>query len=532
VSCDWEGNVYCTGISKDADDDGHFMAVKLNGSTGLTVWPNSGSHSSPDYDFHNGAIKLSDDSSDGLDGMAVPICAMSMKNEPGDEPTFAITGPTNPSGGGGKWRTVVFEYDSTNGVRVKSGWPVDDFGDHAADISRAVAIGTDNTVYVTGGVHVDGDAEQFTTVRYKAGGNNVSPVRYWTDDDWITAANKGSHGKAIALDYDGNAYVTGDLIGGTAPEIGTAKLKKEASSPHQEAWRDYYHPCDGSASPNSISLSFEIEDDAIKTYTYVTGLRTTEGFIGSKDVLTIRYLTTGVRDWFVNSSTLNQAGLHVEAIGYGNAYVAGSNDLDYLINGYRRSGTARFTASYDNDDENDEARSCVVGAAGLAYYTCVSPESGQDDLLTLSHTESHDTLAPRSADVTRGIGTGDETGVAGSDDSYLQMDTETGDGKVIAEFGGVVTTSSPTELSVTIEGHVSTSGIRERVEVYDQIIGDYVWVADQPATTSDAKTVIPLKDDPKQYIDGSGKVNVRVTYYGSSAFSAYIDLMRWDILGS
>lgn len=188
VVCDWQGHPYCCGVSRDTNGKGHFFVVKLNPADGSFVWPSSGSGGSGNnaYRFYNGAIQLNDNSDDGVDRLhdpilysilgAPPLCAIAIENIAGSQPTFAITGPTQPSGSSyNKWRTVVFEDDGSGGVQIKSGWPVDDFqtvNDH--DQSYAVAIAPDHTVYVTGGVHSSTTSEAMTTVRYYAAGTCVS----------------------------------------------------------------------------------------------------------------------------------------------------------------------------------------------------------------------------------------------------------------------------------------------------------------------------------------------------------------------
>jgi hypothetical protein len=51
--------------------------------------------------------------------------------------------------------------------------------------------------------------------------------------------------------------------------------------------------------------------------------------------------------------------------------------------------------------------------------------------------------------------------------------------------------------------------------------------------SSDVRAIIPLKNDPAQYID-SGVMKVRVRFLGgaSSSWTAYIDQLRWDVIGT
>jgi hypothetical protein len=425
----------------------------------------------------------------------------------------------------------------------------------------AVAINpADNTVYVTGGKHTATEQEEFYTVRYKAGGNTFSEPRIW-EDHWVEYVGKPSHGVDIALDYSGNAYVTGPLLeylgSGTNHhgQTGTRRINKEpTSTPLQSdvAWSTLYQTEDGN-SPNSLSLSFEFESGVIKTYTYVTGEQNVLGLgTGGRDVFTLRYQWDGDEDWHVPFGAFDKDdyGLHVAAAGRGNAYVTGmrhggTNTLgDYLLAGYRRANTTRFTpASYSNSGE-DEGRWGAIGGAGLLYYTGASAGTSTGfDFATQQHVE---TASPSNPSGTNGYfvqaGTytsGGLSDLSSADSNYLIVAAATNAHTpvVFVNFEGTVSTSA-TELSIHLLGQVTGSGatgVREKVEVYDLLTNAYVMIADHPASVStDSPVALPLKNDAAQYIDGSGIVKIRVSYYGgtSSSWSAKYNLVRWDIIGT
>jgi hypothetical protein len=560
IACDWQGNVYCAGVTKDSDGHGHFTVLKLT-SSGATVWPTSGSGGSGSnaYIFDHGAIRLNDNSDDGSDADNKLVCAISMENVPGAQPTFAITGPSKAHNlAANRWRTVVFEDDGSGGVRIKSGWPVDDYGYSSEDSSYAVAIyPEDHTVYVTGSAHPSAMVgnQDYATVRYHADGSAV----YWRDT-WEDGL-KGNVGKAIALDADGDAYVTG-ILGGTDEtnadtKYGTARLHKNSASP-QNVWRDEYDHSGYPDEATSISLSTEIESGALKTYAYVTGLsgNSSTGFL---EIATIRYRGASLnREWVDRRGVASHdcKGLSVLAAGRGNVYVAGIENNDYKFFALNKTPSTRFTPiTYDNDMGFDEARFVVSGGAGLAYYTGAS-HNGTDDLdfLTRSHPESVSSFTPTAYSSDGSNITGDSgsssaqilSDLGSSDNSRVTADlavlTST-DSHVAFELDGVVTTTNASEMSVTVESHVTAAHVWQKVEVYCDHTSSWVTVSDQLAPNgSDGNTVIVLKEDPAYFMPAAGTVKVRVTYYGNSTtgwtqasdgnWKPYIDLVQWNAIGA
>ena len=260
IVVDWEGNCYASGVAYSGSTrHNDFVVLKLD-PDGTRVWPTSGSHGSGPaaYDFDNGAIRLSSSSDDGVDvhDSAKRVCAIAMIDEPGSQPNFAITGPTDGGNGNSKWRTTLFQDDGYGDVEIAPGWPVVQFGSVSGedDQPNAVAIYSDSTVYVTGGVHSNSNTENFTTIRYYVAGGSSDPFYYWLDT-WAPNQGKPGEGKAIVLDYDGNAYVTGYLFDVAGNDYATRKiLKDDLDGEPQDAWSQNYHNYSNDEA-YSISLS-------------------------------------------------------------------------------------------------------------------------------------------------------------------------------------------------------------------------------------------------------------------------------------
>ena len=298
------GNVYVGGTSYGgtafgADSGFDFCVIAYN-SSGIPIWPASGS-AGTGYVYHNGALRSTQSS-----GFPVDEGAGSVQGSPGTAFVFqvsmavredlsaenrviAVTGiiarVNDPLGH--YWRTVVFEPGSASPyypVR-KLGWPVDlDKPGDKNEIPQAVAIYTDNSVYVTGKSSPDGLTDSFTTIRYKPSGTYLNVRAWYWQHDWHPAAQgtKVNSGMDIALDRAGDAYATGYVTTNTGLDYGTVAIRKDADdSGAQVKWDDTWdRTADDRAS--SISLTFEVENGAVVPYVYVTGT-------SNSDIATLRY---------------------------------------------------------------------------------------------------------------------------------------------------------------------------------------------------------------------------------------------------
>ncbi|MFI5384939.1 MAG: hypothetical protein ACHQ50_02355 [Fimbriimonadales bacterium] len=409
VACDWNGDVYVAGVSYGGSTRKNDFFVMKYDPNGLTIWPTSGSRGSGAgaYDFDHGALRMADSGDDGIVPTALGggvVCAMSMEDVAGSQPTFAITGPSTAGGGYAHFRTVVFEYDATDGIRIKSGWPVDTpklddrpDGDYGDCVPYALAIYSgDHSVYATGTIRAHLGSNAFAIVRYDPTGTNytsgVIPGQRWLDT-WGTNGNEyAAVGKSIALDpYSSSSnpdcYVTGIhqslAIGDTTDKIKYATERVDGGGAGA-IWRKYYSNasntgyCDDEAA--SISLSFEIESGSEVTYAYVTGKsRNTDG---TKDVETLRYNSGGtqVASARYNNSGYDSFGLQVVAAGNGNAYVVGNSNDENLLIAYDKTFSTRFTPvlyQYQSGSRRGPGRGHGRGRLGSVHGCGIRIRRGQ-----------------------------------------------------------------------------------------------------------------------------------------------------------
>lgn len=560
IVVDWEGNCYASGVAYSGSTrKNDFVVWKLD-RNGDIVWPTSGSHGSglAAYDFDNGAIRLSSSSDDGVNvhDSAKRVCAIAIIDEPGSQSNFAITGPTDGGNGNSKWRTALFQDDGYGDVEIAPGWPVDQFGDieDEDDQPNAVAIYSDSSVYVTGGVHSSNATENFTTIRYYSAGGGADPFYYWIKT-LAPLSGKPGEGTAIALDKDGNAYATGYLHDSAGNDYATLKILKDPDGfDPVTPWTNEYSAYDGGIGRDeaySISLSYEVVDDELVPYVYVTGL--SQAYLASLDIATLRLLgSDGSKVWSgdgakrYTGSGYDDAGMQVVASGNGNAYVIGltgngTND-DYVLLGYDKTGSNLFSAVTYNNGGLDRGYALAIGSAGSVFYTGTSADSGQLDFYTdiKSGFGTIDTKVPWSLSYTGGAQpSGSVSDVQSSNDAYYSLHGLVSGNNyldMVFIFETTINSQSPQEITVTVESHVDKDDHGQKVEAYDYLNSSWVLVADQPATNgTDSSIVVTLPGDPARYIGDSDAAKIRVTTYvypGYSHGSHYVffDYVKWDVL--
>ena len=179
-------------------------------------------------------------------------------------------------------------------------------------LATAVAVDAGGKVVVTGYSTGNGTAGDYTTIKYSSGG-----LAWWTNR-YNGPANSTDSASAVAVDTDGNAYVTGHSVGGGSGYDYATIAYSSAGVP---LWTNRYNgPGNGDDSGSAIAV--DSNGNVI-----VTG-RTYSGS-GSTDYATIAYSSAGVALWTnrFNGSANGDDYPESLAVGPGGAvYVAGVSD--------------------------------------------------------------------------------------------------------------------------------------------------------------------------------------------------------------
>ncbi|OQP42739.1 hypothetical protein A4H97_11275 [Niastella yeongjuensis] len=236
---------------------------------------------------------------------------------------------------------------------------------NGADEASATAVDADGNVYVTGYSAGNGTGNDFATIKYDAAGNAKWTKRYNGPGNGVDEA------KAIAVDKNGNVYVTGLSGGnGTGSDYATIKYDKDGNT----KWTKRYN---GPA--NFIDESRAIAVDG-NGNVYVTGTSFANTISG--DYATVKYDANGNQQWVARydgpaNFSDNATALVTDALG--NVYVTGNSlsnvtGEDYATIKYNTLGVQQWVARFDHPPVNfgDRANAIAVDALGNVYVTGTS----------------------------------------------------------------------------------------------------------------------------------------------------------------
>jgi uncharacterized delta-60 repeat protein len=232
---------------------------------------------------------------------------------------------------------------------------------NSRDEARSVAVDDEGNVYVTGESQGIGTAADYATIKYNSAGSQLWVARY------NGPGNSFDHARELVIDSSGNVYVTGSSAGiGTGQDYATIKYN---SSGVQQWVARYNGPGNSDDDANSLKV------DAFGNV-YVTGRSTGVGT--GFDYATIKYNAAGVQQWV---SRYNGPGNDFDAADAlainesGDVFVTGSSTgigtaRDYATIKYNSAGTQQWVARYDGGANNlDFANDIVADNSGNVYVT-------------------------------------------------------------------------------------------------------------------------------------------------------------------
>ena len=277
-------------------------------------------------------------------------------------------------------------------AQVDTGWVrrYDGLGS-GLDLARALAVDNSGNVYVTGNSVGDVTSSDYATIKYGPNGDTLWVRRYngpGNDDD-------DAH--AIAVDKDGNVYVTGysrDSV--NAFDFATIKYNLEGDT----LWvRRYNGP--GNINDYALALALDASGNA-----YVTGRSVGSGT--SDDYVTIKYAPNGDTLWVRRYNGPANGWDEPKALALdeiGNVYVTGSSVdsavfYDYTTIKYALNGSTLWVRRYNGPGNYwDEPRSLAIDDSDNVYVTGFSYDTATSyDYATIKYSPSGDTLWVRRYD--------------------------------------------------------------------------------------------------------------------------------------
>jgi hypothetical protein len=194
IAVDSKDNIYVTGWSYGSGTGYDYATIKYSPDSNQPIWVAR-------YDGPG-------NSTDKASAIAVD-----------GEDSIYVTGSSYSSGTGRDYATVKYSPDSNEPVWVAR---YTNLGNNI-DIAYAIAVDNEDIIYVTGSSYGYGTGRDYATVKYSPDSNEAVWVARYTDP-----GNYQDEALAIAVDSEDSIYVTGYCAGsGTSSDYTTVKYSPE-----------------------------------------------------------------------------------------------------------------------------------------------------------------------------------------------------------------------------------------------------------------------------------------------------------------
>ncbi|AEV97746.1 hypothetical protein Niako_1375 [Niastella koreensis GR20-10] len=360
---DNDGNVYITGSATGPGTGLDYRTIKY-GPNGQIKWKA----------LWNGSANGDDEAfSIALDGMG----------------NVYVTGRSIGTGTAG-YDIVTVKYNSS-GVRQWSARYNDP--NNGFDWGKSIAADSKGNVYITGVAGLGANTtSDYVTIKY-----NTNGTRLWLAN--YSGPGRNDEANALALDKDGNVYVTGRSPAGIdldEMDMDYATVKYDNNG-HQIWVRRYNSPY----MYNEFDEALDIKVDPYGNV-YVTGRSAPDNQESSNDYATVKYDAGGNQKWVARyngpgNSTDDAMALAVDASL--NVYVTGysaagpdETNFDYATVKYNKNGQQVWVRRYNGPaNVHDQATALALDRNGNIYVTGHSMSTGTGyDFTTVKYNPAGD----------------------------------------------------------------------------------------------------------------------------------------------
>ena len=335
IGLDSEGNVYVTGGSKGIDTDFDFATIKYD-SAGNEQWVVR--YNAPAF-YSDIAGHVSVDAEGN-----VYVSGTSLGSTSGSD----IATVKYNKLGQLQW---VKRYNSTA---------------NGNDLSQGLEIDLSGNVFVAGTSDSTGSLYDYVTIKYNPSGNVEWTKRY------NGPSNDGDLVSSMSLDNSGNVYVTGWSFGNdTQSDYATVKYNNSGEEQWTARWDD---PASSYDYANDIAVD---ENGNV----YVTGI--SQGMGTDNDFTTVKYNSLGEQQWAVpynGQSNGSDVAYHVTLDHLGDIYVAGysNNNAEYSTIKYNKQGVQQWRINFDYLNYQDTPTDLLVDNSGNVVVAGYSSKAGEE----------------------------------------------------------------------------------------------------------------------------------------------------------
>ena len=414
IAVDDSGNVYITGQSQGIGTSSDYATIKYN-SLGAEQW--AARYNGPQNNSLDESISIAIDDSGNVyvtgnsPGIGTAMDYATIKynssgieqwisryNGPQNSPDFSKSIAVDNSGnvyvtgysqsGQNGYDIATIKYDSAGDSVWVEIFNTPEIG--SADYANSLVIDTLGNVYVSGWRRIPSGSTNldYLTIKYNSAG-----LLLWAAD-YDGPANSNEVPNAIAVDGNGNVYVTGNSQNSLASGADNDYATVMYNSSGVQQWVSRYN---GPANGQDESKSIAIDDSG---NVYVTG-QSTDVNGSTPDYATIKYNSLGVEQWVSRYTGIQDnsgEGANSLAIdNLGNVYVTGTSGsfsgtkADYATVKYNSLGVQQWAERYNGPPGNgtDQAKSIVLDNLGNVYVTGSSAGSGTSvDFATIKYSQT------------------------------------------------------------------------------------------------------------------------------------------------